>query len=205
MPAIKLDAALRDEYQKLFDTCAVRAERAAGVDAIVGKMLANRARYETASRSTNVPWYVIAAIHAMESAMSFSKHLHNGDPLTARTVQVPAGRPKSGAPPFTWEVSADDALRLRKLHLVTDWTVPGMLFQVEGYNGWGYRQYHPETKSPYLWSFSSHYSKGKYVADGKWSTTAVSGQCGAAVMIKRLVERGDAVLPTPPPAAPSGT
>jgi peptidoglycan hydrolase-like protein with peptidoglycan-binding domain len=45
-------------------------------------------------------------------------------------------------------------------------------------------------KSPYLWSFSNHYTKGKYVGDGRWSETAVSQQCGAMVLLKRLQEAG---------------
>ena len=42
--------------------------------------------------------------------------------------------------------------------------------------------------SPYLWSGSNHYAKGKYVADGKWSSVAVSGQTGAIPVLKRMAE-----------------
>ena len=71
---------------------------------------AARARYASVSAQTGVPWWVIGLIHMMEAGQSFRCHLHNGDPLTARTVQVPAGRPKTGQPPFIWEESAADAL-----------------------------------------------------------------------------------------------
>ena len=67
--------------------------------------------------------------------------------------------------------------------------MPGTLFQLEGYNGFGYRDHHPTVPSPYLWSFSNHYTRGKYVADGRFSPTAVSQQCGAAVLLKRLAGR----------------
>src|SRR5262249_30065710 len=40
-----------------------------------------------------------------------------------------------------------------------------------------------------LWSFSNHYTSGKYVADGTWSDTAKSNQCGAAVLLRRMAER----------------
>ena len=33
--------------------------------------------------------------------------------------------------------------------------------------------------------------KGKYVGDGQWSETAVTRQCGAMVLLKRLQEAGD--------------
>ena len=65
-----------------------------------------------------------------------------------------------------------------------------MLYQLEAYNGFGYRTRHPEVLTPYLWSFSNHYTSGKYVADGTWSPTAKSKQCGAAVILRRLAEMG---------------
>jgi hypothetical protein len=104
-------------------------------------------------------------------------------------VHVPAGRPKDGNPPFTWEASASDALSMRGLNKVKDWSLAGILYQIEGYNGWGYRLYHPHVLSPYLWSFSNQYTSGKYVEDGRWSDTAVSKQCGAAVLLRRMAEK----------------
>jgi lysozyme family protein len=50
--------------------------------------------------------------------------------------------------------------------------------------------WHPEVKSPYLWSFSNHYTKGKYVADGHFDSNAVSQQCGGMVLLKRMEQRG---------------
>ena len=67
-------------------------------------------RYDQVANATGVPWYVIGIIHEMEGGLNFTTHLHNGDPLTRRTVQVPAGRPPTGMPPFQWEESAIDAL-----------------------------------------------------------------------------------------------
>ena len=117
-------------------------------------------------------------------------HLHNGDPLTARTVHVPKGRPENGSPPFTWEESAADALDYDKLTNNSNWTVAGIAYAIEGYNGWGYRNYHSDVKSPYLWSFSNLYIQGKYTEDGKWSQTTVSDQCGAMVLLKVMSDKG---------------
>jgi hypothetical protein len=64
-----------------------------------------------------------------------------------------------------------------------------MLFRFEGYNGFGYRRAGVNMASPYLWSFSKHYSRGKFVSDGKFSFTAVSKQCGAAVLSRRSFEK----------------
>lgn len=183
-------SALRDEYASLFGTCVVRPERQAQVDAAVARLLDARARYEAVSARTTVPWAVIGVIHMLEASGRFTRHLHNGDPLTARTIHVPAGRPREGTPPFTWEESAADALTLMRLHQQRDWSLPRTLFTLEGYNGWGYRRHHPEVLSPYLWGMSAHYRAGKYVADGRWSPSAVSSQCGCAVLLRRLSELG---------------
>lgn len=194
MAKVTLSEPLKLEYRDLYDRCEVRPERMSDVDRILDAMLANRSHYLQAGATVVAPWYFVAAIHQMESGGRFDRHLHNGDPLTARTVQVPAGRPSTGSPPFTWEESAADALRLRKIDQVGEWDIPRLLYELEGYNGWGYRLYHAHVKSPYLWSFSNHYRAGKYVADGTWSDSAVSKQCGAAVILRRLEERGEIAL-----------
>jgi lysozyme family protein len=194
---IKLTALLREEYQHLFDTCQIRPDKAGEVEAIVAKIEGNRNRYESVGNPLKIPWYLIAVIHNMEASLAFNTHLHNGDPLSARTVQEPPGRPREGNPPFTWEESATDALKYDRIDQWQDWTLPAMLFKLEGYNGWGYRLYHPQVLSPYLWSGSNHYRSGKYVKDGRWSDTAVSAQIGAAVLLRRLAEKGMADFSQP--------
>jgi len=189
MPSVQLTARLRDNYKILFNNCDIRPERSQEVEGIVRKIDANRTSYDKVETSLGVPWYVAAVIHNMEASLNFTKHLHNGDPLTARTVQAPAGRPKAGNPPFTWEQSAADALTLKGLSADTDWSLSGTLYRLEEYNGWGYRLFHPDVLSPYLWSYSNQYKSGKYVADGTWSNTAVSRQCGAAVILRRMAEK----------------
>ncbi|MBI5093618.1 MAG: hypothetical protein HZB26_14385 [Candidatus Hydrogenedentes bacterium] len=65
----------------------------------------------------------------------------------------------------------------------------GTLFQPELYNGWGYRLRNTGVHTPYLWSYSNHYTKGKFVADGTYDPDAVSRQCGAAVLLRRMAEK----------------
>jgi len=190
MAKINLTDALRKEYETLFHYCRIRPGNEKAVNDMIDKLKANKNRYLGVSIPLGIPWGFIAVIHNMESGLNFTKHLHNGDPLTARTKQVPAGRPLKGNPPFTWEESAMDALSMKGLGAGTDWSLAGTLYQLENYNGWGYRLYHAHVKSPYLWSFSNHYNSGKYVADGTWSDTAVSKQCGAAVLLRRMAETG---------------
>lgn len=141
-----------------------------------------------------IPWYFIACVHYMECSFSFNKHLHNGDPLTGYTVQVPANRPKVGhGPPFTFEESAVDALKLMKYDKVTNWSLPFILQKLEGYNGFGYSK--RGIHSPYLWSFSNQYTKGKYVKDGVFNADSVSQQLGAAVILKRMEDRALITIP----------
>lgn len=188
MPKVNCTIALRCEYDALFNACTVRADRQAKVTQIANAIMQHKSRYDAVAAKTGVPWFFVAVVHNMESDMSFTRHLHNGDPLSARTVQVPKGYPRTGSPPFAWEVSAVDALTLRSLSGRNDWSLAGTLYQLEGYNGWGYRLFHPHVLTPYLWSGSMQYSSGKYVADGRWSDTAVSSQNGAAVVLRRLAE-----------------
>jgi lysozyme family protein len=187
---MNLTDSLRAEYRSLWKYCSVRPERGRYVQQYVTLMRQNRMCYENVEVRTTVPWEVVGVIHLLEAGGKFDRHLHNGDPLTARTVNHPAGRPIVGEPPFQWVESAEDALVHTPPYLGRwrDWSLAGTLWKLESYNGLGYRKYHPTVLSPYLWAGSYHYSKGKYVADGKWSDTAVSKQIGAAVILRQLPE-----------------
>jgi lysozyme family protein len=180
---------LKSEYASFFETTQLRPERSDLADWHKRVMLEYRARYEGVSNVTGVPWYFIGAIHGLEASYNFRAHLHNGDfPLSARTRQVPAGRPLRWSAPYAWEASAKDALTLLGFVGKSDWTLERTLYRLEAYNGFGYRR--RGVPSPYLWSFSNHYESGKFVADGKWNPAARSQQCGAATKIKMLVDAG---------------
>lgn len=184
---VELTDELRAGYVDLFDTCVVTKSPDL-VDATVDRIDANAPRYHGVADPFGIPWYVIGFIHDLEAGLSFKRHLHNGDPLTGRTVHVPKGRPRSGKPPFTWEASARDAIRYEGLDKVEDWSLTGTLYQLEKYNGFGYRLH--GINSPYLWSFSNHYTAGKYGSDGKFDPNLVSDQIGAAVLLRVMVNRG---------------
>lgn len=183
-------AAAAAQYRSRYASLQVRPERVTQIDRYIDSIVASRPRYEAVQAATGVPWYVVGVIHLLESSLNFSKHLHNGDPLTARTVHVPADRPaappRSGSLPYTWEESAEDALsRFRSWR---NWGVAGALYQLERYNGWGYQS--RGVPSPYLYSFSDQYEKGKYAADGVYDPDLVSRQAGAATVLKRMEQRG---------------
>lgn len=181
---------LKGEYEKLFANCQIRENRRSDVGWYVSKLADERYQklWVQAAQETCAPWYFVAICHAMEASFDFRAHLHNGDPLSEKTVQVPAHRPPKWNPPSDWVSSAVDALSFDGFANQQDWTLAHTLFRWESYNGFGSRRNGIHT--PYLWSFSNNYAKGKYVSDGVWDPNAVSKQCGGAVMLKALVEKG---------------
>jgi lysozyme family protein len=205
---VKLTDEMRREYEELFAGCAVKPEQKAEAERIVTRIMKNRGRYELVENETGVPWFIIAVVHNMECGGRFDCHLHNGDPLTARTVNVPKGRPAAGKPPFGWEASAIDALNFDGFATWTNWTVSGSLFKIEAYNGFGTRNHGVHT--PYLWGGSfvdlnrnslrdagerPIFAGGKYVKDGVWDSKAQTKQIGAAVLLRRMVDQALIELP----------
>ena len=199
-----------DAYATMLDTMVIRPELESDIQWYVDRIIANRSRYEAISgRTGGVPWYWIGATHGRESSFSFSGHLHNGDPLTGRTYRVPAGRLPEIPPPYTFEQSAEDALEMKDLHNVENWPAERLCYEFERYNGWGYYLYR-DINSPYLWSGTNHYSKGKYVADGQYDPNAVDKQMGTVAMVYKLGQQipldihregepvGEPISPIPP-------
>lgn len=176
-------AKLAPEYFRLFITCRPRDARLGELDQACRRILRGRERYEAVARTLpNPPWWFIGLMHELECSCSFNHHLHNGDPLSHRTVNVPAGRPLKM--PCTWAESAWDAITYDKLQKWSDWSVAGALYKLEAFNGYGYHG--KGINSPYLWAGSQHYTQGKYVRDGVYDPYAVSKQLGAAVILHHL-------------------
>ncbi len=192
----------RSSYENLWSNVQIRPEKLFELDKHLGRMLIGYPRYTVVSLAQNVPWWFIAIVHGLEGGYNFSTHLHNGDKLQARTVRDPAGRPETGNPPFLWEDSARDALGIKQSVMSASWKDPAAIgYAFESYNGFGYRS--KGINSPYLWSFSNHYSIGKYVKDGVYSASAVSAQAGSMTILKHAINRGIVnmfEISAPPPA-----
>ncbi len=203
MPFI-LDDALRAEYRSLFAAIAVAPDRRREVESAVRRIQAGRSRYLTVGEPLHIPWFFIGLLHAMEASSDFERHLHNGDSLFSKTVNVPSKRPVDWPPPSwenAWEISATDALTYDRFNRWHDWSLPGLCYSLELYNGIGYR--HHGVHSPYLWAGGfddrNHngvrdagelpvYTGGKYVRDGVWSAVVYSRQIGAAVLLRWMVD-----------------
>jgi hypothetical protein len=85
---------LADDYTACWSACVVDEARVAAVNRSVDRLLQGEARYKAVGKRCNgVPWQLIGIMHGLECGYDFGKHLHNGDPLSAPTRRVPAGRP----------------------------------------------------------------------------------------------------------------
>ena len=172
---------LRSDYASLWLRMEVQPDKVQAVNAIANRLLGSKSVYQKVSQTTGVPWFVIAALHNRESDADFDTYLGNGEALNHVTRLVPKGR----GPFPSWEAGAIDALDLDRLNLVTDWSPERACYEIEKFNGFGYRA--KGVNSPYLWSFSNNYQSGKYVADGVFSSSAVDRQCGAMPIIRQIM------------------
>ncbi|MGV1352775.1 hypothetical protein, partial [Klebsiella pneumoniae] len=143
----------------------------------VGRRLtaaAAKAQYMAAAAKTGVPWFVIAVIHELEASQRWDASIAQGDPWSRVSTHVPKGR----GPFPSWLAAAVDALVNCAPYAARwkDWSPAGILTLLEHYNGLGYAN--RGAPSPYLWSGTDQYVRGKYVADGKYDPNAISKQAG---------------------------
>jgi lysozyme family protein len=169
----------------------VRPEWQIKVDKAVDRYRTTKSRYTVIEkqRKGGVPAKVVFVLHGRESTWNFTKHLHEGSSLLGKTKWVPKGRLPGKNPPYTFEQSAEDALYVLKSLQTVNWkSIDATLTAIERYNGTGYLRFHKNVNSPYLFSGTTLYTRGKYVADGKFSATAVDAQIGCVAILKRMEE-----------------
>lgn len=167
------------------------------LDLEVARYQRNMKRYQGISnmRANGVPATVLYCLHQRESSGNFLCHPHEGSPLTQRTRFVPKNRLPNKPPPYTFEESAFDAYYVCDRLDEVQWkSVAAALQGIESFNGLGYQKYHPDVPSPYLWSGTSVYTRGKYTGDGRFDANAKDKQLGVAAILLRFRERG---IPTP--------
>lgn len=169
------------DWKALWDTCFVDLSRVDEIAKVCSKILENKEKYQSVEQKTKVPWYLIAALHYRESSLNFRTCLHNGDSLPGPTRNVPRGR----GPFNSWEDAAIDALVYDGLNHITFDSIEVCLIMAEKFNGLGYRK--TGEYSPYVWAGTNHSDEtGKYVSDGRFSSTAQEKQLGIAAIFKGL-------------------
>lgn len=193
------------EYQKLWDTMRVIRDDHE-LSRLAGKIISNKEMYQKVELQTGVPWQMVAVIHEREAGEQDIGRwlcvLHNGEKIVGtgrRTRLVPAGR----GPFNDWVSAAIDALQLQGFNKYSDWSVARVLWALEPFNGYGYRN--KGLRSPYLWASTNHQQPGKYVADGVFDGSVMDTQIGCAALLKYLDFAKVAVKPPlSPPTAPTG-
>ncbi|HEY9601916.1 MAG TPA: hypothetical protein V6C85_09920, partial [Allocoleopsis sp.] len=143
---------------------------------------------------TTVPWWFVGILHYRESGFR-EAHLHNGDPLTARTVHEPAGRPMAApayGATYTFIESAVDALRWKTFDTAQDRSIAAWIWRFEYWNGFGYAM--RGINSEYLWNGTNHFGsgphQGKYTADSRFDPNAKSEQAGAVAILWYFYYKG---------------
>jgi hypothetical protein len=77
--------------------------------------------------------------------------------------------------------------------------MPNMLTLMEQYNGLGYA--YKGLPSPYVWSGTDQYTKGKYIRDKVFDPNVVDKQLGVAGLIRSL-QSADPTIQFPDPGKP---
>jgi lysozyme family protein len=172
---------LRPEYTELWHTMAVAHDKIPIIDRIATKRIAGKARYMSVALKTGVPWAAIALIHQMECGGDWLANIAQGDPWNEVSTHEPKGR----GPFNSWEDAAIDALAIDGTSSIRSWSIERLCYELEKYNGFGSRNKGIHT--PYLWSYSNHYTRGKYIADHLWDPNAVSQQVGAMPLLSRMM------------------
>jgi len=179
----------KSNFRKLIDTARITRNVSWHERSIIPKITRHYHRYKKAEEMTGTPAVMIAALHAREKSTDlgkFKKYLGNGQSLDKKTTWIPKGR----GPFKNWEAGAFDALvTLKKYDRIKEWPLERVLFESERYNGFGYRRRGHLT--PYVFSGTNHYVKGKYVFDGRYDPNAVDRQLGVLTYVLLIIKQDE--------------
>jgi lysozyme family protein len=181
--------AYRAEIQSKWNAAIVNRHQ---VDVDTDMVLKFKPLYLPVQAQTGVPWWMVGIFDMREESFRHDKNLVNGDPLNRITTHVPKGiGPFTG--PDAWSKAAVFAMHYSRL-AVKD--LIGAIIEMERYNGEGYHSHQnpaaPSTPepSPYIWSGTTIYVRGKYRADGVWDPHLIDQQSGGCAIMKSLLKRG---------------
>lgn len=187
-------SALIAQNNKLWATAEYHDAMMATAKAVALRICTPRAVavYKELERVTTVPWWVIGVIHYREANLSWGRNIAQGDPWNSVSRHVPKGR----GPFKSFYAAAVDALTKCAPFAARwkDWSPGGALTLLELYNGTGYE--HHGVPSPYVWSGTQHYRRGKYVKDGPagWDPNVVDKQLGCAILLHCMQENDQSVM-----------
>lgn len=166
-------------YAALWAKAAVRAQYVTPARQWAQRIINEQAALDVGN---GVPWWFVGLLAMRESSLDLNTYLGNGQPLNRVTTLVPAGR----GPFPTFAAGAADALNLEGFNASGLWNqIPYVLWAAEKWNGQGYFQV--GINSPYVWSWTTNYTAGKFVSDGQYSVSAIDQQPGVAAVLGELI------------------
>ena len=151
------------KYEQIWSNMKIHDDKRGYIINAASNIVKYRKQFELAVMGTKIPWYFIGIIYYREEGLKFKGHIHNGDSLKRRTVNVPAGRPLVNPDTpigYSFSTSAADLIQLKQWHKVPVWSISSLLYYFEANNGFGYVR--KGINTPYLWSFTNQYEKGLY-------------------------------------------
>lgn len=196
---------LKPRYEQLFAGCMLRRSWLDRIASVAQEIINRRSLYAQVEAQTTVPWWFVGIVHYRDASFR-DVHLHNGDPLTGRTINPPTGRPialPANGYSYTWVESAIDALREKTFDTAQDRSIAAWLWRFEMWNGFEYAQH--GINSEYLWNGTNHYGspphQGKFVTKQLFDANAISEQIGAAALLWYLYHKELINLQTQPDLA----
>lgn len=179
--------------KQLFEQCHIRPEWRDRAMEVAKRLCStpNKLVFQRESSKTGVPWYIIAVIKEREAGAdsAWKLSIAQGDAWDKPSRHVPKGR----GPFPDWYAAADDALNLCAPYAShwRDWSVGGGLTLLERYNGLGY--FERGVVSPYLFSGTTVYARGKYGSDDRYDPDLVDKQVGCAAILMCMAELDSSV------------
>lgn len=162
------------------------------------RALSHKAEYvaisETIKNQTGkyVPWWFIPLVHERECIRgvdNWTCNIGQGTPFNQKSHIKPYNGPF-----HSFREAAIAALVNEAPHAAnnTNWSGGGTMTIAEAYNGMGYAK--KGLPSPYVWSGTDQYVKGKYIRDGVFDPNKVDTQLGVAISLKAMMELDSTIL-----------
>ena len=196
-------AALEPEYNNLL--ARMRITRHAEATIIAGKLLqfVKEGKYAEVSEKLGIPQLFIATSFEREASSDFRLSPAQGDPWNEVSRHVPKGL----GPYQSWMASAISTYTSERLDQIgkENWTWARLCYEGELFNGFGYRAHGVHT--PYDWSGTSNYARGKFTGDHRFDFTVADQQLGiipvarimASTMSEIDIPGWPSQIGTPPP------
>lgn len=178
-------------YANLWDQAQVKSQFNSIAMQTAKRVMNHEDVFKQVEDATDVPWFMIGAWLYRESNIDLNTYLGNGQSLHRVTSEVPAGR----GPFDSFLAGAVDAIKLEGLDKLgkVRWTLEFCLYGTEKLNGFGYFTH--GINSPYLWSWTSLYTHGKFTSDHGFDPNFTDPQGGVAAILKALFEIDPTLMP----------